>query len=109
MASRLHQLLQPYTPSESDPFDRVKAAHLLNRAGFGGTSDEIDKVVKLGPFDAVDGLFDFPDASADEQSRTDVPDLSSIEDFPETFRELRETMRGKTEEERKMLQMQFQQ
>jgi len=109
MASRLHQLLQPYQPNESDPFDRVKAAHLLNRAGFGGTSAEIDQVVKLGPADAVDWLFDFPDASADEQSQTDVPDLSAIEDYPETFRELRDMMQGKNEEERRMLQMQFQQ
>ena len=35
--ARSHPLLQPYKPTPEDPFDLVKAAHLLNRAGFGGT------------------------------------------------------------------------
>ena len=78
----LHPLLRPYKPTADQPFDRVKAAHLLNRAGFGGTEAEIEKVMKLGPEDAVDWLFDFPDAGAEEQSQTDVPDLSSIEGYP---------------------------
>jgi len=47
----LHPLLRPFKPNEDSPFDAVKAAHLLNRAGFGGTSDEIAKVMKLGPGD----------------------------------------------------------
>jgi hypothetical protein len=81
-----HRLLAPYRPSASDPFDVVKAAHLLNRAGFGGTSDEIEKVMKLGPLDAVEWLMDFPDAPAEEQSQTDVPDLSVVEGYPRTFR-----------------------
>ena len=42
----LHPLLRPYVPSSENPFDRVKAAHLLNRAGFGGTEDEIAQVMK---------------------------------------------------------------
>ena len=29
----LHPLLKPYKPSADDPFDALKAAHLLNRAG----------------------------------------------------------------------------
>ena len=41
----------------------------LNRAGFGGTAEEIDKVLKLGPMDAADWLMDFPDAPAEEQRR----------------------------------------
>ena len=48
MAS-IHPLLTPYIPTESDPFDEVKAAHLLNRAGFGGTLEEIEKVRNPGP------------------------------------------------------------
>ena len=33
--------LQPYRPTDADPFDGVKAAHLLNRAGFGGSPGEV--------------------------------------------------------------------
>ena len=63
--SKLHALLEPYAPAAGDPFDAVKAAHLLNRAGFGGTAEEIEKVRKLGPGGAVDWLLDFPDAGAE--------------------------------------------
>ncbi len=96
----LHPLLRPYRPSAEQPFDRIKAAHLLNRAGFGGTPAEIEKVLKLGPVDALDWLFDFPDAGADEQSRDDVPDLSSIEGYPKSFKEIQQKYRGMTPEER---------
>ena len=91
----MHPMLQPYQPGAQDPFDRVKAAHLLNRAGFGGTEDEIRKVLKLGPVGAVDWLLDFPNSSADEQSRNDVPDLSSIKGLPSSFRDLRRQFAGK--------------
>ena len=64
--SATHPSLEPYEPSSQDPFDRVKAAHLLNRAGFGGTEAEVQKVMKLGPTAAVEWLMDFPDKSADE-------------------------------------------
>ncbi|HEY2587480.1 MAG TPA: DUF1800 domain-containing protein [Tepidisphaeraceae bacterium] len=95
-----HPLLEPYEPSAHDPFDRVKAAHLLNRAGFGGTPEEIEKVLRLGPSAAVDWLLDFPDQSAEEQDKQDVPDLSSIADLPKSFRDLRQMYAGKTRQER---------
>src|SRR5256885_2385192 len=100
----LHPLLKPYKPSSDDPFDAVKAAHLLNRAGFGGTPEEIQKVMELGPTAAVDWLMDFPDAGADEQSQTDLPNFASIEGYPADFRALRAMMAGKTQEERQALQ-----
>ena len=100
----LHPMLRPFVPSEGDPFDRIKAAHLLNRAGFGGTEEEIEQVLKLGPADAVDWLFDFPDAGVEEQSRSDLPDLSSIEGYPRDFTELRAKRRGMTPEERQAYQ-----
>ncbi len=103
--ARSHPLLQPYKPTPDDPFDAIKAAHLLNRAGFGGTPLEIDRVQKMGPAAALEMLFDFPEACADEQSRTDVPDLSSIGDYPKDFRALQKTMIGKTKEERKLLRL----
>src|SRR5690349_17302319 len=98
--ANLHPLLRPYRPTSDDPFDRVKAAHLLSRAGFGGTEAEIDKVLKLGPVDAIDWLCDFPDAPAEEQSQEDVPDLSTIEGYPKNFKELQQKYRGMTPEER---------
>ena len=96
-----HPLLQPYKPTSDNPFDAVKAAHLLNRAGFGGTVDEIEQVRKMGPIDAVDWLFDFPDAGAEEQSQTDVPDLSAVAGYPKSYKEIAKKMKGLSEEERK--------
>jgi uncharacterized protein (DUF1800 family) len=102
MAMPSHLLLQPYKPTDAEPFDRVKAAHLLNRAGFGGTAEEIDKVLKLGPAAAVDMLLDFKDKSAEEQG-SDVPDLSAIKDVGGSFAEIRKKYQGKSEEEKKEL------
>src|SRR4051794_15471623 len=99
MAS-LHPLLRPFKPSAKFPFDSIKAAHLLQRAGFGGKPEEIKKVMDLGPQATVDWLMDFPDAGAEEISKTDVPDLSPIADYPKNFREIAEKMRGMTPEER---------
>src|SRR4051812_27933458 len=100
MATSLHPLLHPYRPTSDQPFDSLRAAHLLNRAGFGGTPEEIERVVKMGPIDAVDWLLDFPDAPAEEQSKTDVPDLSGIEGYPKDYKEIALKMRGMTPEER---------
>ena len=100
-----HVLLQPYKPTPEDPFDAVKAAHLLNRAGFGGTAVEVAKVRAMGPAAAVDWLLDFKDAPAEQQG-TDVPDLSSIEGFPKTYREIQALYAGKSEEERKVIRQQ---
>jgi uncharacterized protein (DUF1800 family) len=103
-----HPLLEAYEPSPGDPFDRVKAAHLLNRAGFGGSDEQIQKVLQLGPSGAADWLLDFPDESAEEQDRADVPDLSSIQGLGSNFRELRRKLIGKSPQERKELMKQIQ-
>ncbi len=39
-------------------FDRAAAAHLLNRAGFGGTPEEVEKLRALGLEKAVESLLD---------------------------------------------------
>jgi len=106
---KLHPLLEPYVPTSDDPFDGIKAAHLLNRAGFGGTPEEIAAVQQLGPQGAIDLLMDFPDARAEEVSQTDLPNLSSIEGYPKSFQDLRKLAAGKTQEERKALQQMLQQ
>src|SRR5262245_13373382 len=109
MAAYQHPLLKPYKPSTDDPFDSVKAAHLLNRAAFGGTSDEVKAVMELGPEAAVDKLMDFPDAPAEEIAQNDLPNFASIDGYPKDFQSLREMMRGKTPEERQALQQQLNQ
>ena len=103
-----HALLRPYEPTAADPFDAVKAAHLLNRAGFGGTAEEIEKVRKLGPAAAVDWLLSFPDAGAEKQNPSDLPDFSAIKDFPKNFRDLRRMFRDKSPEELQKLRMMLQ-
>ncbi|MDR7537833.1 MAG: DUF1800 domain-containing protein [Armatimonadota bacterium] len=55
----MQQPIARYLPSPSDPWDRAKAAHLLNRAGFGGRPEEVDRVVRMGMEAAVDELIDF--------------------------------------------------
>jgi uncharacterized protein (DUF1800 family) len=87
-------------PDDSEPFDARRAAHLLNRAGFGGTQQEIEDAVRLGPEKSVERLLDFPDAGAEEQSQDDVPDLSTIEGYPRNFQEIRQAVRGMTADER---------
>ena len=37
--------LAKFVPSAANPWDRAKAAHLLNRAGFGGRPDEVDRQI----------------------------------------------------------------
>jgi Protein of unknown function (DUF1800) len=105
----LHPLLQPYTPTDSDPFDNVKAAHLLNRAGFGGTEKEIEHVRSIGPEAALDELLDFPDAPAEEQSQTDLPDLSAIDGIPSSYQEYFRQIRSKSEADKRELRQRFNQ
>jgi uncharacterized protein (DUF1800 family) len=106
--ANLHPLLHPFQPTSDDPFDIVKAAHLLNRAGFGGTEQEIARVMEMGPQDAIDAMMDFPDSGVDEETQSDVPDLSAIENYPKSFAEIRQMTMGKTEEERKAFRQKLQ-
>ena len=52
------------TPLNPRQWDLQKAAHLLNRAGFGGTPDEIKAFCELGLNRAVELVLDSPDDSA---------------------------------------------
>ncbi len=51
--------LQKFVPSAQNPWDRVKAAHLLNRAGFGATPEEIDRMAGMRFEAAVDELLNY--------------------------------------------------
>jgi uncharacterized protein (DUF1800 family) len=70
----VQQPIARYLPSHADPWDGAKAAHLLNRAGFGGRPEEVDRVVRMGPDAAVDELMDF----ARVPESVPPPDFSSL-------------------------------
>jgi uncharacterized protein (DUF1800 family) len=48
--------LAPFEAGERSPWNRRRAGHLLRRAGFGGSIDEIDALVELGPAAAARSL-----------------------------------------------------
>src|SRR5205807_7833352 len=58
-----------YQPSEKDPWDAAKVAHLHRRAGFGATRAEIARDVKDGPGASVE-RFLTPRAAAEEERAT---------------------------------------
>lgn len=41
--------LRPFVPDAQRPWDRRRAGHLLRRAGFGGTAEQLDAAVAAGP------------------------------------------------------------
>ncbi|MEW6304788.1 MAG: DUF1800 family protein [Verrucomicrobiota bacterium] len=47
------------TPLSPEKFDYAKARHLLVRAGFGGTPQEVEKLQQMGLYKAVDYLVDY--------------------------------------------------
>jgi len=76
------------------------AAHLLNRAGFGGPPAEIQKLADLGPDKAIASLLDYeniPDPTANPVWAT--PD-------PEGMKNLRDAIQKATPEERRQIQQQ---
>jgi uncharacterized protein (DUF1800 family) len=59
----------PYEPSPRCPWTLARAAHLLRRAGFGPTWEELQRALKDGPQRTVDRLLRPPEG-ADETLRT---------------------------------------
>ena len=88
--------------SEKD-WNYSTAAHLLNRAGFGGTPEEIKSLADLGPDKAVASLLDYesiPDPTTD-------PDWAKPN--PEEVAKYREIFRTGTPEQKKDAQREQQQ
>src|SRR5208282_5234904 len=84
----------------ADRWNYETAAHLLNRAGFGGPPAEIQKLADLGPDKAVSSLIDYeniPNPTADPVWA--VPD-------PEGIKSLREAVQKAAPEERRQIQQQ---
>ena len=74
--------LRPLSPSR---WNHAAAAHLLNRAGFGGSPAEIDKLVQLGHAKAVDSLVNYetiPDeAVPPEWTKTDPNRFAKMQEM----------------------------
>ena len=85
-------------PLPGHAWNRGAAAHLLNRAGFGGTPGEIDSLVSLGPEGAVRFLM----------GRRELPDALPAPAWTQldlaTRAETLRAMRDATESERQKLQ-----
>ncbi|MDE1171666.1 MAG: DUF1800 domain-containing protein [Verrucomicrobium sp.] len=70
-------MLDPFPPSA---FTWEHAAHLLNRAGFGGTPEEVDSLRRMGLPDAVDFLVDYQKTPDDYAAPAwSVPDPAEVE------------------------------
>jgi len=71
---------QPYQPSEAAPWNTRRAAHLLRRAGFGGTWSEIQTAVAAGPEATLERLFaGGPDTAAfDAEARSTIASLIAV-------------------------------
>ena len=65
--------LKPLAP---DRWDYTKARHLLVRAGFGGTPQEVDKLCAMGLYKAVDHLVEFYRQPAPSTAFDPVPPKS---------------------------------
>jgi uncharacterized protein (DUF1800 family) len=63
-------LLAPFVPSPTDPFDRRRAAHLLRRSGFGAPREAIDRAVADGVEATVENLFDEATDEEDAYQKT---------------------------------------
>ena len=90
-------------PLLSKQWSYATAAHLLNRAGFGGTPLEIQKLADLGLDQAVAQLLDYED----------IPDLTANPDWakpnPEELARYREMNRNGTPEQKRQAQREQQQ
>src|SRR3984957_17441684 len=85
-------------PLADKQWNFTTAAHLLNRAGFGGSPSEIEKLADLGPDKAVSFLIDYekiPDSTLN-------PDWAQPE--PERMKRLRDVYQHGTPDEKKQAQ-----
>ena len=58
------------SPISKSQWNATTARHLLNRAGFGGTSAQVDALVAMGPDGAVDYLLNYESLPAEAISDT---------------------------------------
>ena len=77
-------LLERWSPTATDPWDRPKAAHLLRRTGFGATPEQVDQAMRNGVTSAVDAILSPPAPGADHQALRGL--AGSIVNFREVDR-----------------------
>ncbi len=96
-------------PKSDDHWTLFEAAHLLNRAGFGGSPDEIRAFHALGRFKAVESLlapaepadaFPLPEWANEERAMADMRERM------QNRREMRQQTAGLTPEEAEKLRRQ---
>ena len=75
--------LAPWSPTPADPFDARKAAHLLRRAGFGASPDQVAKAVRDDFETTVEGLFDPAEDEEQLFARTFEAIAGQFADFSE--------------------------
>jgi len=88
-------------------WDRTTAAHLLNRAGFGGTPSEIDRLEKMGLDRAVSSFVDYesiPDSTGNPSWAKPDPDRA---EKAKELMELRRKAKNGSEADRKELEAKF--
>ena len=93
-------------PLSASKWDFTTAAHLLNRAGFGGPPQEIQKLVDLGPDKAVSLLLDYEkipdDTAAPDWARPDPERMAKLR----TIRQAPEDEKRRMQQEERQLQRQ---
>ena len=87
-------------PLQANQWDLLKAAHLLNRAGFGGTPDEIKAFYSLG----IERAVQLAVAAPDDSPQFPKPAWA----HPQNLMEMRDTMMLMSDEDRKALQQDIQ-
>src|SRR5471032_3185157 len=87
-------------PLPNDRWNYETAAHLLNRAGFGGPPAEIQKLADSGPDKAVSSLIDY------EHIRGLLPDPDWATPDPQRLENLRLAIKNAKPEDAQMLKQQ---
>ena len=93
-------------PQADTPWTLFEAAHLLNRAGFGGSPDEIQALHALGRVKAVDSLLaaaEAPDAFPRPAWAGEEQALADRRARGQQRRELQQALRGQSPEEAEKL------
>src|ERR1051325_7704309 len=91
-------------PLSAEKWGFSTAAHLLNRAGFGGTPEEIGRLAGMGLDEAVSRLADYemiPDPTPDPDWARPDPDRMEKQ---LAFRKMHQELSGAIEENRKELE-----
>lgn len=68
----------PFEPSSEQPWNRQRVAHLCRRAGFGATSEELDKLVKRKPSEVARTFVDNATAASQLDPEADALALAML-------------------------------